>query len=107
MTGVVIILRVATSFASSPMAAVVKELSAVSPQPGRPLYQTVRDAVRDAIDTGLFAPGEQIPSTKDVSSQMAVSLVTAHRALQELVADGVLERAQGKGTFVHPRYHDR
>lgn len=74
------------------MAAVVKELSAVVAQPGRPLYQTVRNAVRDAIDGGLFAPGEQIPSTKDIADQMTVSLVTAHRALQELVAAGARPR---------------
>jgi DNA-binding LacI/PurR family transcriptional regulator len=89
------------------MAAVVKELTAVTPQAGRPLYQAVRDAIRDAIDAGRFAPGAQIPSTKDLSEQMAVSLVTAHRALQELVAAGVLHRSQGKGTFVNPRYHKR
>jgi LacI family transcriptional regulator len=38
---------------------------------------------------------------------MSVSLVTAHRALQELVSSGVLQRSQGKGTFVHQRYLDR
>jgi GntR family transcriptional regulator of arabinose operon len=89
------------------MAAVVKELPPVISQPGRPLYQTVRDTIRAAIDTGMFAPGEQIPSTKDLAEQMSVSLVTAHRALQELVSAGVLHRAQGKGTFVQPHYHER
>lgn len=85
----------------------VRELKAVAPQPGRPLYLTVRDAVREAIDQGMFQPGEQMPSTKELSEQMEVSLVTTHRALQELVASGVLQRSQGKGTFVHQRYFDR
>jgi GntR family transcriptional regulator, arabinose operon transcriptional repressor len=89
------------------MAAVVKSLAPVSAQPGRPLYQTVRDAIRGAIDAGMFAPGEQIPNTKEVSEQLSVSLVTAHRALQELVTAGVLHRAQGRGTFVHPQYHEQ
>src|SRR4026208_654338 len=84
--------------------ATVRELKAVSPQPGRPLYLTVRDVVREAIDSGLFSPGEQMPSTKELSEQMEVSLVTTHRALQELVASGVLQRSQGKGTFVHQRH---
>lgn len=35
---------------------------------------------------------------------MSVSLVTVHRALQELVAAGVLRRGQGRGTFVHEAY---
>jgi LacI family transcriptional regulator len=84
-----------------------KVLKAVVPQAGRPLYLSARDAVREAIDRGVFAPGEQMPSTKELSQQLDVSLVTAHRALQELVATGVLQRSQGKGTFVHHRYHDR
>ena len=60
-----------------------------------------------AIDHGIFKPGEQMPSTKELSEQMGVSLVTAHRALQELVACGVLQRSQGKGTFIHERYPQR
>ncbi|MEA2707826.1 MAG: hypothetical protein QOF78_427, partial [Phycisphaerales bacterium] len=84
-----------------------KVLKAVKPQPGRPLYSTVRDVLRDAIDRGVFIPGQQMPSTKDLSEQLAVSLVTAHRALQELVTAGVLQRAQGRGTFVHEKYPER
>jgi DNA-binding LacI/PurR family transcriptional regulator len=89
------------------MAAANKVLKAVKPQPGRPLYATVRDVLRDAIDRGVFIPGQQMPSTKDLSEQLAVSLVTAHRALQELVTAGVLQRAQGRGTFVHEKYPER
>jgi DNA-binding LacI/PurR family transcriptional regulator len=85
----------------------VKELKSVTPQPGRPLYLAARDAVREAIDAGVFQPGEQMPSTKQLSEQLAVSLVTAHRALQELVSSGVLQRSQGRGTFVQPRYFER
>src|SRR3954469_9568737 len=84
-----------------------KALKTIVPPPGRPLYITARDAVREAIDQGVFTPGEQMPSTKELSEQLAVSLVTAHRALQELVASGVLQRSQGRGTFVHQRYIDR
>jgi DNA-binding LacI/PurR family transcriptional regulator len=85
----------------------LRELKAVKSQPGRPLYMAVRDAVREAIDAGIFQPGEQMPSTKELSDQLEVSLVTTHRALQELVTTGVLQRSQGKGTFVHERYKDR
>lgn len=82
-------------------------LKPVAPQPGKPLYQTVREAIRKAIDEGVFKPDQQLPSTKELSDQLQVSLVTAHRALQELVAAGVLYRAQGKGTFVKERYVER
>src|SRR5688500_14528637 len=79
-------------------------LKPVVAQPGQPLYQTVKQTVREAIDSGVFRPGQQMPSTKELSQQLSVSLVTAHRALQELVLAGVLQRTQGKGTFVHDRY---
>lgn len=76
-------------------------------QPGRPLYVVVREAVKEAIQHGRFAPGQQLPSTKELSAQLDVSLVTVHRALQELVAMGVLRRRQGRGTFVHESFETR
>ncbi len=85
----------------------VSELKPVKPEPGRPLYHAVKDAVRTAIDSGRFAPGAQLPSTKALSTQLNVSLVTVHRALQELVSSGVLRRGQGRGTFVHEDYASR
>ncbi|HEX7010746.1 MAG TPA: GntR family transcriptional regulator [Phycisphaeraceae bacterium] len=81
----------------------VSRFKPVSAQPGRPLYESVKEAVVDAIKAGQLQPGDRIPSTKDLSEQLNVSLVTAHRALQELVASGVLLRTQGRGTFVLDR----
>src|SRR5687768_12335383 len=81
-----------------------KDLKPVQPQPGKPLYLVAKERIREAIDAGVFGPGEQMPSTKELSDQLEVSLVTAHRALQELVNAGILQRSQGKGTFVHQAY---
>ena len=81
-----------------------KELKPVQPQPGKPLYLVAKERIREAIDAAVFGPGEQMPSTKELSDQLKVSLVTAHRALQELVNAGILQRSQGKGTFVHQAY---
>ena len=75
-------------------------LEPVAPTSGQPLYKTVQDYLVTAIKRGHYQPGQQIPSTKELSRQMSVSLVTAHRALQELVSSGILERSQGRGTFV-------
>ena len=84
----------------------MQRLSAIQPEPGRPLYQTARDAVLAAVNAGLFSSSEQMPSTQVLSEQLRVSLVTTHRALQQLVAAGVLHRVQGKGTFVSARYQE-
>lgn len=79
----------------------------VNPRAGTPLYVSVKEAVRGAIERGRYQPGQQLPSTKALSDQLEVSLVTVHRAMQELVATGVLRRGQGKGTFVHEEYVKR
>ncbi len=84
-----------------------KQLKPLAPQSGRPLYMAVCDAVRNAIEAGIFTPGEQIPSTEELAEQLNVSLVTAQRGLRELVAIGIIVRSQGKGTFVHKDYHKR
>lgn len=76
------------------------KLDPIVPRPGVPLYRDVQNAMMDAIRAGIFQPGDRIPNTKQLSKDLSVSLVTAHRAMQELVANGYLERTQGRGTFV-------
>jgi DNA-binding LacI/PurR family transcriptional regulator len=77
----------------------------VRAEPGKPLWAAARDAVREVIDSGHLEPGDRLPSTKALSESLSVSLVTVHRALQDLVAAGVLRRGQGRGTFVHEEYN--
>lgn len=79
-------------------------LKPIEAKAGEPLYITVREEMRRYVEHGLFAPGEQLPSTKLLSERLEVSLVTVHRAMRELVASGVLRRGQGRGTFVHENY---
>lgn len=88
------------------MAAKQKEIGPVVAQPGQPLYESVKQALTEAIDSGQYQPGKRMPSTKELSRQMSVSLVTAHRALQELVAVGLLERTRGRGTYVVENHRD-
>lgn len=84
----------------------LSELKPISAEQGTPLYVLAREAIKDAVDAGRLQPGSQLPSTKALSERLGVSLVTVHRALQELVASGVLRRGQGRGTFVHERYNE-
>jgi len=65
-----------------------------------PKYQQAREILMDAIRTGQITPGTKLPSTKEISSIVDVSLITAHRALDELVNMGWLRREVGRGTFV-------
>ncbi len=76
------------------------KIELVSARPGEPLYETVSRAILRAVDQGIFLPAKRMPTTEQLSQQLSVSLVTTHRALQGLVADGVLKRIRGMGTFV-------
>ena len=75
-------------------------LKPVKNKAGLPLYVSVKDAMLDAIRAGHFQPGQRLPSTKELSETLSVSLVTTHRAMQELEARGVVDRVQGRGTFI-------
>jgi DNA-binding LacI/PurR family transcriptional regulator/DNA-binding transcriptional regulator YhcF (GntR family) len=65
-----------------------------------PLYLQVRGILAESIRKGLLLPGGQVPSTVHIARQLRVSLLTAHRALQQLTEDGWLVRGRGQRTFV-------
>jgi GntR family transcriptional regulator len=66
------------------------------------LYLTVIDSINGYIKNHNLKPGDQIPSEPQLTRLLNVSRATVRMAIQELVNAGVLEKAQGKGTFVRP-----
>jgi GntR family transcriptional regulator len=64
-----------------------------------PLYQRVRDQIAHGIGR-TWRPGDAIPSESDLAKTHGVALGTLRKALDLLVVEGLLERFQGKGTFV-------
>jgi GntR family transcriptional regulator len=86
-----------------PMTSLAK---AVGPLDGRgnlPLYQELQRALRKAIDSRLLGPDDALPSERDLAADFAVSRITVRKALDGLVADGLLVRRQGAGNFVSAR----
>lgn len=67
------------------------------------LYAKLRDALRDAIERGLLKPLEALPPERDLAQDFGISRITVRKALDSLVADGLLTRRQGAGTFVAGR----
>lgn len=65
-----------------------------------PLYQQLHDAIREDVQAGRYAAGEQIPSEDKLSEMYAVSRVTVRTAMQLLAKENVLVKRHGKGTFV-------
>ena len=80
---------------------------AVAPEPGlgaaaafSPLYQQIKAMLVSALDAGEWKPGEAIPSEIELASRFQVSQGTVRKAVDELAAENLLLRRQGKGTFV-------
>ena len=65
-----------------------------------PRYHRVRDALSAQIAAHQWRPEEPIPTEAELAQTHGVSIGTVRKAVDSLVADGVLERFQGRGTFV-------
>jgi len=69
-------------------------------------YQQLAEELRDLIRNGA-TEHQQLPTEKELTGRYQVSRQTVRRAYLELVADGVVERIPGKGTFPAPKGHYR
>jgi len=65
-----------------------------------PLYAQVRDRIVAAIEAGEWDAGESLPSEFELADRFGVSQGTVRKGMDALVAEGVLRRRQGLGTFV-------
>ena len=65
-----------------------------------PKYLALHNAFLDAIESGIWKPGERLPSEAVIADILPMSLGTVQRALQALVEHGVVTRRHGQGSFV-------
>jgi len=65
-----------------------------------PLYQQIKALITQGLESGEWKPGEMIPSEVELAARYKVSQGTVRKAIDELAADNLLVRRQGKGTFV-------
>src|SRR6201992_2064791 len=68
-----------------------------------PLYQQLQRGLRQAIEGKLLAPDDALPPERDLAEEFSVSRITVRKAIDGLVAEGLLTRRQGSGTFVSSR----
>jgi len=66
----------------------------------RPLYRRVKDALVRRIAEGQWVAGQLIPSETQIAQELGVSQGTVRKALDDMTAENLLVRRQGKGTFV-------
>lgn len=65
-----------------------------------PLYRQIKTLILQGLASGEWRPGEAIPSEAELAVRFNVSQGTVRKAIDEMAADNLLVRKQGKGTFV-------
>ena len=65
----------------------------------RPIYEQVRDALRQLILSGAIKPEEKLPSVRELAGSLAINPNTIQRAYRELESGGLIYTVAGKGAF--------
>ena len=69
-------------------------------QSGVPFYRQIIDQVQFAIANGKLAPGDQLPTVRQLAVELKINPNTVSRAYQELEIRGVVTTQMGTGTFI-------
>lgn len=72
-----------------------------------PLYRQIKDLLLASLQRGEWKPGELVPSELELAARYQVSQGTVRKAVDELAAENLLVRRQGKGTFVATHHEPR
>jgi GntR family transcriptional regulator len=73
----------------------------------RPLYQQIKSLITQSLQSGEWKPGELMPSEVELAARFKVSQGTVRKAIDELAAENLVVRRQGKGTFVATHHEER
>ena len=65
-----------------------------------PRHAQISRHLREAIEQNIYGPKEKLPSEKELAEQFEVSRITVRRALQTLENEHLIQRSQGRGSFV-------
>lgn len=68
----------------------------LNPQSGTPIYRQLMDQVRWMVASNQLAPGDELPSVRELAVAHAVNAMTISKAYSLLEAEGILERHRGK-----------
>jgi GntR family transcriptional regulator len=66
----------------------------------KPIYEQLVDNVRENVLRGTLAPGEQLPSVRALSGELAINPNTIQKAYMELERQGVIYSLPGRGSFI-------
>jgi DNA-binding GntR family transcriptional regulator len=72
----------------------------LDPSDARPIYRQVADHLRLAITSGGYAPGEKLPSGRELAREYGIAPMTVSSALKVLHDEGLVGSLQGSGVYV-------
>lgn len=72
----------------------------INPQLDIPIYRQLVDTIRTAVKKGILVPNQQLPTVSELSEKLGIARGTIKRAYDELERSGIVDKAQGRGTFV-------
>lgn len=75
----------------------------ISNTAGVPIYEQIKQQIKDAILTGAVGVDDVLPSIRALARDLRVSVITTTRAYSDLVAEGFVANVPGKGYYVMPR----
>src|ERR1700758_52928 len=78
----------------------VSPVISIDREEAKPLHQQVYDGYREAILRGDLQPGQKIPSSRELATEIGVSRFPVLHAYAQLLAEGYFESHVGSGTFI-------
>lgn len=69
----------------------------------RPLYEQIKEKIKELIISGVLAEGDKIPSVRELAASLAINPNTIQKAYKDLENDGYIYSQRAKGSFVSPK----
>jgi GntR family transcriptional regulator len=75
----------------------------VSNRSGVPIYEQIKEQIKEAIFSGELKEDELLPSIRQLARDLKISVITTTRAYSDLEQEGFVVQMQGRGCYVLPR----
>ena len=75
----------------------------ISNSSGVPIYEQIKEQIKNAILSGELSEGEVLPSIRQLAKDLKISVITTTRAYGDLEQEGFVANVQGKGCYVLPK----
>ena len=72
----------------------------IDPKSALPIYRQITHGIRRGVAAGILAPGEKLPSVRDLATRLLVNPNTVAKVYRDLERDGLLDTRRGDGTYI-------